>query len=194
MRRWTFILLLSACQENAGSIIFNPSYQPPLPTQSFLCGGDPRRPYQLHVKLTADGNDYEQTILLSQNVVQFDVPIGTMRSITMDLLNPLGCKIYTGTRTDVSFAEGNNGALVVTMRPPAATGLYVDMDRDGLTLCDENALGTKDNSVDSDGDGFSDFCEVTGAAGRCTNPADATSHPSGNPSKCNVDGGTDGGL
>jgi hypothetical protein len=194
MKHWAFVLLLAACQENAGSIIFNPNYQPPLPTEAFICGGDPRRPLQLHVKLTADGQNYEQTVGFTENVVQFDVPIGTMRSITMDLLNPQGCKLYTGTRSNVSFAEGDNGPLVVAMRPPPATGLYVDNDHDGLTLCVENALGTKDNSVDSDGDGFSDFCEVTGAAGRCTNPADPNSHPPGSPTKCNPDGGTDGGL
>jgi hypothetical protein len=194
MKIWALALLVTACQENAGSIVFKPSYQPPLPTQTFTCGSDPRKPTSLHVRVTADSQTFDQTIPIGTAVVQFDIPIGTMRAIAMDLLNPQGCKLYTGTRTDVSFAEGDNGTLVVTMKPPTASGDYVDADHDGLTLCVEKALGTKDNSVDSDGDGFSDFCEITGAAGRCTNPNDSTSHPSGSPSKCNPDGGADGGL
>jgi hypothetical protein len=193
MRVWAALLLCVACQENAGSIVFKPTYVPPLVPFTPVCSGDPRRPVKLHVNVTADGNTFDQTIAFSNDVVQFDIPIGTMRTITMDLLNPQNCKLYTGSRSDVSFAEGDNGTLVVTMRPPT-TSAYVDMDHDGLTLCVENALGTKDTSVDSDGDGFSDFCEVTGAAGgACTNPADPRSHPPGNPSRCNPDGGTDGG-
>jgi hypothetical protein len=192
---WPAALLFATCQQNAGNIVFNPSYQPPLPTQSFMCGSDPRRPFYLHVKLLADGQTYEQTVPFSIDVVQFDVPIGTMRSITMDLLNPQSCKLYSGARSNLSFAEGDNGAVVIGMRPPGATGDYADADHDGLVLCVENALGTKDSKVDSDGDGFPDFCEVTGAAGTCTNAADATKHPSGSPTRCNPtpDGGVDGG-
>jgi hypothetical protein len=186
---------LAACQQNAGSIVFKPAYTPALPAQTFVCSGDPRRPVSLHVTLVADGQTYDQTIAFSNDVVQFDVPLGAMRSITMDLLDPQGCKLYTGSRTPVSFAEGDNGTLIVTMRPPNPTGDYVDQDHDGLPLCVEKALGTKDTAVDSDGDGFSDFCEVTGAAGKCTNPADPNSHPSGSPSRCNPDGGAaDGGA
>jgi hypothetical protein len=194
MKRAIVILLCVACQQDAGSIVFKPSYQPALPTQTFTCTNDPRKPVNLHVLITADGQNYDQTIRFSNDVVQFDIPIGTMRMITMDLLNPQGCKLYTGTRSLVSFAEGDNGTLVVTMKPPT-TSDYADADHDGLTLCVEKALGTKDTDVDSDNDGYSDFCEVTGAAGACTDPTNANKHPTQPPSHCNPDGGvTDGGV
>lgn len=196
MKRTILLLLLAACQQDAGSIVFKPSYQPALPAQTFTCASDPRRAVKLHVLITADGQNYDQTITFSSDVVQFDIPIGTMRSITMDLLNPQNCKLYTGSRSLVSFAEGDNGTLVVTMKPPnpATDHNYVDNDKDGLTLCVENALGTKDTAVDTDGDGYSDFCEVTGAAGACTDATNANKHPSQPASHCNPDGGTDGGI
>jgi hypothetical protein len=197
MTRVCVIALLAtlACQENAGQIAFKPSYSPPLPVMTYLCSKDPRKPDQLHVKLTADSQVFEQTIRFADQVVQFDVPIGAMRQIEMDVLNPQGCKLYTGTRSTIGFAEGDNGTLTVTMKPPAATPgtSYADQDHDGLNRCTEDALGTKDTTADSDRDGFDDFCEVTGGAGVCTDPASATSHPPAS-ARCAPSGVPDGGA
>src|SRR5262249_3986285 len=151
-----FSLLVGlGCQDNAGQIAFKPLYTPPLPTQTFLCTKDPRKPDQLHVRLTADDKVFDQTIRFADQVVQFDVPIGAMRQLEVDVLNPQGCKLYSGTRGPVSFAEGDNGTLSVTLKPPTPNpgSMYVDQDHDGLNRCTEDALGTKDTAADSDGDG-----------------------------------------
>lgn len=193
MRRALLALLLLTCQEDVGKICFRPSYVPPLQT-TFVCSKDPRKPAFVHVKIVAGDETFEQTVPFSQPDLQFDIPIGPMRSVRMDLLDIQNCILYTATRAPVSFVEGDNGVLFLSMRPPNPTGDYVDADHDGLPLCVERALGTRDTADDSDGDGYSDFCEVTGAAGRCTDPAKASDHPSQPPAACEGDGGADGGV
>jgi len=186
-------LSLLACQDDVGKICFRPTYIPALQT-SFACNKDPRKPAFVHVKITAGDQSFEQTVPFSQPDLQFDVPIGPMRTVRMDLLDIQNCMIYTGTRTPVSFVEGDNGVNPITMRPPNPTGEYVDADHDGLPLCVERVLGTRDTAVDSDGDGYGDFCEVTGAAGKCSDPAKANDHPSAPSTACEGDGGADGGA
>jgi hypothetical protein len=114
-----------------------------------------------------------------QSIVQFDIPVGPARLITVDVINQQGCIIYTGTRLPTSFAEGDNGTLPVTVKPPTRqlAPEYADEDGDGLSLCEETAFGTDDHKKDTDGDGADDFCEITGAGGRCTDPLNAQSHP-----------------
>lgn len=75
----------------------------------------------------------------------------------------------TGT-VAVTVQSGSGDRLV---RPLVVAPTVLDLDRDGLTRAQEQALGTSDRSRDSDGDGFEDRVEHEGG----TSPIDAASVP-----------------
>lgn len=69
--------------------------------------------------------------------------------------------------TQKKYVDGVNTATATNLSVESAT--LVDYDVDGLTLAQENDLGTSDRKADTDGDGFTDKQEVDGGFDPTTN-------------------------